>query len=507
MRLLKLLKVSHPAVILVLGLLIAQIIATTQVYLSNLDLYHRLLLVNSAGYLEIPNGRVMSGLRDFAPAFWGGLFFSFTIGAGITLASMAASWIWVRVFLRKRPLLHFFQLFWLGLLVLVNSRGFSLMPTLYFLLIPPVVFTLTAKREANFDIQSDRWRILVHLIPVPLLALLWFTQYDNEMFLDLRDNLLLSNFCGRKFSNFYYTYTLYPAEAFKAQNQKIIKTSGFKEINSRSIKMKLERKLIDNDYLPLNDTAAVDMVVHQKDGRIELEADGRRILGISLNQFLSDTGSILKNFSEKIDRHAVFRQLTFLSILIGFPVLIYTFLHAAFYYPGYFIMGRKPASLTASIICLLVGLIVLVYFQSNRSSTIRIENAAEALRSDRWQMRVAALKMIQHKKLDIAGFAEYPHLINSAIPQERYWLAKTLAYSRKHRTFVDLLKLLNDKNLNVRTMALYSLGLRKDPRAIQPILNKIENSEDWYCQLYAYKALRSIGWKQTKSPSKLLRLP
>lgn len=496
----KLLKVSHPAVILVLGLLIAQIIATTQVYLSNLDLYHRLLLVNSAGYLGIPNGRVMSGLRNFGPAFWGGLFFSFTIGAGITLASMAASWIWVRVFLRKRPLLHIFQLFWLGLLVLVNSRGFSLMSSLYFLLIPPVVFSLAAKREANFDIQSDRRRILVHLIPVPLLALLWFTQYDNEMFIDLRDNLLLSNFCGRKFSNFYYTYTLYPAEAFKAQDQKIIKTSGFKEINSRSIKMKLDRKLIDNDYLPLNETAAVDMVVHQKDGRIELEAGGRRILGATLNQFLSDTGSILKNFSEKIDRHAVFRQLTFVSILIAFPVLIYIFLHAAFYYSGYFIMGRKPASLTASIICLLLGIIVLVYFQSNRSSTIGVENVAEALRSDRWQMRVAALKMIQHKRLDIADYAEYPHLINSAIPQERYWLAKSLVYSRQPGTFVDLLKLLDDGNLNVCTMALYSLGLRKDPRAIRPILNKIENSENWYCQLYAYNALRSIGWKQIKSP-------
>ena len=87
----KLLKVSHPAVILALGLLIAQIIATIQVYLSNLDLYHTLLLINSNGYLPIPNGRAMSGLQDFAPALLGGLFFAFTIGAGITLGSIVAS--------------------------------------------------------------------------------------------------------------------------------------------------------------------------------------------------------------------------------------------------------------------------------------------------------------------------------------------------------------------------------------------------------------------------------
>ena len=496
---LKPLYTSHPVVILICGLCIAQIIATIQVYLSNLELYNTLSNINSDGYLAIPNKLVMSGLRDFAPAFWGGLFFTFTIGAGISLGGMAASSIWVRIFLRKRPAFIFFQLLWIGLMVLVNSRGFSLMSTLYFLCITPVVFTLTAKREIA-DMQSDRKSLLVYLIPLPLLALVWFTQFDNEMFLDLRDNLLLSNLYGRRFSNFYYTYTLYPAEAFKSLDQKIIKTSGFKDLHDRSIKTKLDRKLIDNDYLPLDDTTTVDVVIHRKDDQIAFEADGREILRASINQFLSDPRSILRSYSEKTDRQAKFRRLTFLSILIGFPILIYTFLHAAFYYPGCFFMGRKPASVTASIICLLMGIIVLVYFQSNRSSSVRIQNIADALQSDRWQIRVAALKMIQHKKLDIAGYAAYPRLIDSGCPQERYWLAKTLAYSHQPGTFDDLLKLLQDQNLNVRTMALFSLGLRKDPRAIRPILNIIEISKEWYCQMYAYKALRSLGWKQTKSP-------
>ncbi|MEJ2170809.1 MAG: HEAT repeat domain-containing protein [Desulfobacterales bacterium] len=340
--------------------------------------------------------------------------------------------------------------------------------------------------------------MLIHLIPLPLLALLWFTQFDNEMFLDLRDNLLLSNFYGKKFSDFYYTYTLYPAEAFKALHQKIIKTSALKDINSRSIKMKLERKLIDNDYLPLNDVPAVNMVVRQLDDHFVFEAQGRQILDASLNQFLSEPRNILRSFSEKTDRQAVFRQLTFLSILVGFPVLIYILLHAVFYFPAYYAMGRKPATLAASIICLLLGIMVFAYFQANRSSNIRIQNIAEALRSDRWQIRVAALKLIQKKELDIALYPEYQHLINSGISQQRYWLAKTLAYSRQPETIDDLLKFLHDKNLNVRTMALYSLGLRKDPRAIRPVLKKIEDSESWYCQMYAYKALRTLGWKQTK---------
>ena len=153
----------------------------------------------------------------------------------------------------------------------------------------------------------------------------------------------------------------------------------------------------------------------------------------------------------------------------------------------------------ASIICLLIGISVLLYFQSNRTGSIRVQNISEALQSGRWQIRVAALKLIQHNKLDIARYAEYSHLIKSGTPQERYWLAKALAHSRRPDTFDILLKFLHDKNINVRTMALYSLGIRKDPRAIRPILKIIENSRDWYCQMYAYKALRSLGWKQTKS--------
>lgn len=495
----KLLSTTHPVVILFLGLIIAQVIATIQVYLSNLDLYDTLTAVNSAGYLAIPNKHVMSRLREFSPALGGGLFFTFTVGAGISLGAMAAAWIWVRVFLRKRPIRVFFLFIWAGLLILVNSTGFSLMPTLYFLLIAPVVFSLTAKRESKADIQSDRIRRLIHLIPVPFLALLWFIQFDNEMFLDLRDNLLLSNNYGRKFSSFYYTYTLYPAEAFKALNQKTIKTGRIKNIQSRPMNQRIGRRLIANDYLPLSDAVDVDLVINQKNGHLVFESDRRQVFQISIDQFLADSRKVLQQFSEECDRDAIFRQFTFLSLLIGFPVSLYMILHAVLYYPGYFILGRSTAALTASIICLLIGIIVLVYFQSNRSRSIHIQNISEALISDHWQTRVAALKLIEQKKLEIASYQTYPVLLRNRTPQERYWLVRTLAFSRRPETLRDLLEFLNDDNLNVRTMAFYSLGLRKNPRAIRPIISKIEKSDNWYDQIYAYKALRSLGWKQTRS--------
>jgi len=493
------LKTCHPAGILLLGLTLAQVIATVQVYRSNLDLYNTLTRVAAAGYLAVPNQRVWGSLQEFSPAFWGGLFFTFTIGAAIALGAMAAAWIWVRLFLRKKSVLILGGFVWAGLLFLVNSNGFSVMPTLYFLVIAPAVFALTAIRESGANHEPAEIRRWVHLIPVPLLALLWFTQFDDVLFLDLRDNLLLSNNYGRKFSEFYYRYTLYPAQAFKALNQKTIKTGRIKNIQSPSMDQRIGRQLIAYDYLPLAESTAVDLTILQHENYLIFQSDSRHIFQIPVDQFFADPGRVLGRFSAECDRHAIFRQFIFWSLLIGFPVSLYLIIHAAFYYLGYLILGRNTSAWTASIICLLVGIIVLVVFQSNRSRGIAVQDIATSLSSNHWQTRVAALKLIAQKKLEIAAYPSYPLLGKNLPPQERYWLVRTLAFSHRPATLRDLLGFMNDDNLNVRTMALYSLGLRRDPQAIRPILKEIENSENWYDQMYAYKALRSLGWKQKRS--------
>ena len=149
--------------------------------------------------------------------------------------------------------------------------------------------------------------------------------------------------------------------------------------------------------------------------------------------------------------------------------------------------------------CLLSGIVVLVYFQLNRGGNIDLNNISQALQSENWPIRVAALKRIHQEKLEIGDYRAYPQLLKSRILQERYWFVKTLGLSRRSGTYEDLLTFLNDKNTNVRCMAFYSLGRRRNPSAIKPILTRIKISDNWYSQMYAYNALRSLGWKQKKS--------
>ena len=500
MRKIKASSPSHPIGLLFMGLLLAQVLATVQVYLSNINLYATVSAANAAGYLTVPNQEVMGSLQNLTAAFLGGLFFTFTLGTGITLGTIAGAWIWVRVFLSNKFALLVFLSVWAAALVSVNIHGFCLFPTLYFLLIPPVLFNLTAKRQINGDKPSSRMRKLIHLIPIPLLALLWFTQFDKAMFLDLRDNLLLSNLLGRKFSNFYYTYTLYPAEAFKSLDQKIIKTYKFENIHSRSIRLKLQNRLTINGYLLLPDAERVDLKIIQEDDHLAFRSGQHRIFQIPLNQFLSNPQKVLQKFSLQTDCNITFRQYTFLSLLIGFPVLIYMVLHAALYFLFFVFLKRKTAVATASIMCLFIGIIVLVYFQLNRSGNINFNDISQALESENWQTRVAALKTIQQEKLEITDYRAYPRLLKSRVPQERYWLVRTLAFSRRTRSYDDLLTFVDDKNINVRCMAFFSLGLRRNPDAIKAIVARIKISDSWYSQMYAYNALRSLGWKQKILP-------
>ena len=96
------------------GLLSSQILGTLQVYLSNADLYRKLAAIKAAGYMAMPNQEIMDGLQDFGPAFFGGLFFTLTAGAGISILALAVFWIWDRLCARKAFVLIPIFLIWAG---------------------------------------------------------------------------------------------------------------------------------------------------------------------------------------------------------------------------------------------------------------------------------------------------------------------------------------------------------------------------------------------------------
>ena len=488
----------YAAKVILLGLFSAQILSTMHVYLSNGDLYRKLADIKDAGYLPIPNQQIMQNLQEFGPAFFGGLFFTLTVGAGLSVISFAAAWMWGRVFYRNRILLILLFLSWMACLIVVNYRGFSPMVTAHFFLIPAVVSVFTLKLMPEEEKHRVWLNRIVHFVSIALLALLWASQTGSHMFLNIRDNLLLSNPVGRSVNDFYYEYTLYPAEVFKSLDQKTLKTCDLGSISEKSTVATLEMTLLNYDYLNVGRRDTADLKISQEENKLIFEHKGVQILRITTREFLSGPARVLKEFSLKSDRQAFFRQFTFLSLLVGFPLTLYIVVHGLLCLILGLVMGLRNARTAAPILCFWLGFILLIpLLYLERGKDIEVKGLSEALESERWQERIAALKVIQREGVEVSNFSGYQTRLKSPYAPERYWLVKALGVSRQPETYEDLLAFLDDPSPNVVSMAFYALGQRGDKGAIKEIIKRIEMSDHWYCQWYAYKALRNLGWKQT----------
>jgi len=482
---------------LLAGLLCTQIIATIQVYCSNAALYRSLEVLKDEGYRIVPNEIVMIGLNDVSPAFFGGLFFTLTLGAGLACAGLACVWLWDRLCVRRTGALALIFLLWCLGVVFVNREGCTLFGTLYFGMIPPVVF-LTALWIMPRGAQGRFSPVeLIPLIPLVILAALWVPHMEARTFSDIRDNLLLTTSAGIAIAESYYRYTLYPAHAFKSLDQRLLKTCRLEGFDTPSIKKSLAGRLVHYDYLPVTDNVhSVDCIVSGSAaaGMVAFSYKGRTVLARPLGKFLAFPGDTLKEYSRRLDRHRFLRAATFSSLLFASPLLLYILIYAVIYALCLVHLRALPASIIASGVCLAVGVIFLglLLVQGGAVS----EDPRAALSSPLVKERIGALRGTERLNALIDEYRQGGHLPGNSPVAERYWLARALASGRSFETCRMLYSFLDDPNPMVRYVAFNSLGKRGGPDAVGEIERRIPHLEDWYSQLYAYKALRKLGWTQ-----------
>lgn len=350
----------YPAAAILMGLTPAQTIATIQVYFSNRSLYHTIITIHGTGYLTVLNQQTMGRLQELTTALCGGLFFTLSVGTGICLLSFSAAWVWDRVCLRKIIFLVPMLLMWVGLAAGINVRGFSPFTSLYFVVIPPAVFVGALKWMPHKN-SKQPWRNgLLHIIPIMVLGLVWAPQMKGDLFIDIRDHLLRSNPLGERVVNFYYQYTRYPAEVIKPLDRKRLKTCTLESIPEGPYKSELRKTLSINDWIETESLENVDLVLTCSGSKLLLSDERGTVLKIPKNDFLTHPATHLKRFSWAADKYVFFRQFTFYSLLIGFPITLYIFLYSF----GFLILGRwiEPgiASLVSAGICFSAGLLMLI---------------------------------------------------------------------------------------------------------------------------------------------------
>lgn len=492
------------------GLAITQAIATLFVWQSNRHLARSVEAITAAGWLAIPAGPAAAGLHSFAAAFWGGLFFTLSIGTGLTLATWAALFVWGRLSGLRRSahpvaamIGRWCAMAWLGVITAswlvaaykINAKGVVLFPTL-FLLCTPMATAAAALRRAPVKVNR-LWS--APLMALVLLTGLWYSQLhplDETLFLAVRDRLLLSSPVGKAVNDFYYRYTLYAAQTFKPFGQKETRACTLVNLPDTGTDRRLTLALSRFDVLAVAKGTRTDLVVAQDGGVLRLASPRGDAVAVKLGHFLRDPGEWLRRFSEISDRFAAFRRMTFISLVLGFPVLLFILADGAIGRAAALFVRDPARTWVRSCLCLVFGVMLLIPIWSGRPVALQKSQIGAALADEAWPRRVAALRLIEREKIEIADYPQYRELLKSDRLVERYYVARALGVSRADQTYEDLLAMTADSQPNVVCQAYYALGERRNRRAVAVIQTQIVQSGHWYTQWYGYRALKRLGWRQ-----------
>jgi len=488
--------ISASFVAVLAGLLVAQALATAHVYSSNLHLHNKITILNNSGYFIVPNIQTAVDLQGIDTALGSGLFFTLSVGAGLSMLSFAAAWLWIHRFIRHKFVFILFTLLLIGIIYGVNHTGFVPFVTLYFILIPAIVFLLYVKLQPPATTSRNQLVKLVPVCSLIILALVWLTQLESRLFVNIRDYFLLSNPVGMKINDFYYRYTLYAAEVFKPLDQKTLCTVNLSHINDPVLSNRLEQKLKQYDYLSIATENKTDLTINQVQNGLTLTDGNSAVLQTSATKFFTDTKSLLSEYSQKTDRYAFFRHLTFYGILFGFPTLLYFLFYSILRLITGLFMQPSFATIASAAVCLVIGATAMIPVQQGGDVEVTGGNLPKAITSKNWKERVSAVKYIEEQRLEISRFPAYRKMLTSPHVPERYWVMRALAASRDSDTFNELLLLLKDPHPNVLSQTLYALGKRGSRKAIPAIIATINASNSWYVQRYGYNALKSLGWNQ-----------
>jgi hypothetical protein len=480
------------------GMLTAQMIATGFVYRSDQSVLSLVRAVENAGYFPVPAGPAVASLEGWTAAFWGGLFYTLSIGTGLTLLTWGSLQLWRLLFRRNRAVLIVLAVLWAGLAAALNLRGMVLFPSLFCLLIPAI----TAYVGIRTLPPAGNSRNLVWMTPVlALIALtaLWATQMNADLFVTVRDHILLSNAAGRRVNDFYYRYTLYAAESFKSFNQKTLRSCNLESVADRPTARKLEKLLAHRDVLALPQINRPDIRVVSSGKTLQLVSAAGRRTEATAEALSAHPDQVLRSFSDATDRYAPFRRMTLVSLLLGFPVLMFISVYGTLRLLAGLAMDPARAALTVSGICLVIGILLFLPMLKAHPMAITPQNIHTALAADQWPHRVAALRYIAKHNLEIATYPGYRRLLTSPLVVERYWLARAMANSRADETYARLLPMIRDPHPNVICQAFYALGELGRRAAIDPVKQRLVELDHWYAQWYAYGALRKLGWQQSPS--------
>ena len=445
--------------------------ATLFVRESNLNLMEKTGAILTTGALAIPTPAMRPSLDSWEAALGGALFFTLTVGA-LTLfgALIAPSLHRLGRLSRKRALgLHGA----LGLLLLgLMGIGPETRPLLmggagvFLLMLPPLLIPTSPGPRNTYRLPT----LLVHLL-VPLLLGAGITAthlaLPSGLFSGFRDAFLFDNPMGNTVRRFYYTYTLFPAEAFKRLDQK-------SQVTVRMLgtpKAATRQWLAQKRHIPVT-YGPFDYTLDIQENSVVLNNGGTPV-SASAALFRTNPTSVFRDFSMQNDPFAPLRTLTWYALLTAFPLLCYLLVHTLFTLLGCLFMPRAPATLTATLAVTLMAAGLLILLISGHSLPREALGTLSPHGGTTGALPEAMRKAARHP---------------SALVRYRAALAaRRLGASVEKHTLLS--RLARDSDPNVACQALGSMGATGDRNYIDELEEMVRTHPQWYVQWYGYRAM------------------
>jgi hypothetical protein len=456
-------------------------------------------LISEAGYVAVPNERVQDRLTDPGPALAGAVFFTLSLGAGLAVLAAGAGLAVGALPARRR------ETGWIAAAALHGAAFLTAVVTgpaplflVLIVLVPPPVFLLTLRRVRLH--RGAGWEAVALAAPLIVLLSAWMLLSSENVFVDVRDYVLFSNPVGRAVTDFYYRYTLYPAEVFKPLAQKTMKTARLSDTADRYLDNRLRSLLVRSDYLPITTDRPVDLNVVIDDDRLRLRHLGRTVMEVDRETFFDRSREVLQDFSRRLDRSGPFRWSTFMSLLFLGPVCLYLLVFAGLQWLAGLVLPPAAAAALAGSIWIVAGMTMIVTIGVHQAEDLSLAQIQRRLASDRTADHVQALRAVRERDMILDHLGSYDHLMNSPSIPVRLNMALNLGRVHTDEAYRALLELADDPQINVAYSAVVGLGRQGRGGAVPELLERIEASDHWYYQLNAYQALRRLGWHQKWRP-------
>ncbi|MCG8473239.1 MAG: HEAT repeat domain-containing protein [Desulfobacterales bacterium] len=439
---------------------------------SNTFLLEKSQAIVDSGVFAIPTDQTLPALDSLSAAIGGGLFFTLTSGALFLLLSLIS---WAILLFGATPnrarVAHGF--FALGAIFLVTP-SISTLPLLGGTLgLFAVMCPTSIKKEPRMSLRG--W--LFHTgVPLMLAALLFGTHLvlPRGIFSGFRDGFLFGNPAGSAIRKAYYTYTLFPAEAFKRLTQKSQLAVTPVTPLPKEVKKSLKR------------LGHIELAHGPSDYTLSLEGEDLLFKGdgktwrVSTFKFIRSPRDHFKRFSEKADPFSSLRSITAFALPTAFPLLVYLSAHTLFTLGAALLFPQKKAALLATATMGILSALAIALLAGGKTIPFEVRHTLNALVKEK-------------------GKPGYTRIVSEAgqnpNPLIRYRAGQAAASIRNVKAQRKILtNLLNDSDINVVCQAMGAMGRTGDPHYTPTLLRHINATPTWYIQWYGYGALRRLGW-------------